>query len=73
MLAGFQVNLNLGRPITRMSNLEDSQSKRDCIVAQVMQPDIYTNLRIYLEAYKNQNNLRGCQVSAISFKFLKNQ
>ena len=80
MLAGFQVNLNLGQldqnndcPITRTSNLEESKSKRDCIIAQVMQPDIYSNLRICLEAYKNHNNLRGGQVSAISFKFLKIQ
>ena len=80
MLAGFQVNLNLqqldqnnDRPITRMSNLEESQSKRDRIIAQVLQPDIYNNLRICLEAYKNHNNLRSGQVSAISFKFLKVQ
>ena len=78
MLAGFQVNLNLQQldqnndcPITRMSNLEESQSKRDRIIAQVLHPNIYNNLRICLEAYKNHNNLRGGQVSAISFKFLK--
>ena len=66
MLTGFQVNLNLGqldqnndRPITRTSNLEESQSKRDRIIAQVMQPDIYKYLRICLEAYKNHNNLRS--------------
>ena len=80
MWAGFQVNLNLGqldqnndRPIIRTSNLEDCQLKRDRIIPQVMQSNIYSNLRICLEAYKNQNNLRGDQVSAISFKFLKNQ
>ena len=77
MLARFQVNLNLGqlddRSITRTSNLEESQSKTDRIIAQVMQPDIYSNLRICLEAYKNHNNLRSGQVSAISFKFLKMQ
>ena len=80
MLVGFQVNLNLeqldqnnDRPITRTSNLEESQSKRDRIIAQVMQPDIYSNLRICLKAYKNHNNLRGGHISAISFKFLKIQ
>ena len=78
MLGGFQVNLNLrqlnqnnDRPITRTSNLEEFQSKKDCIIAQVMQLDIYSNLRICLEAYKNQKNLYVGKVSAISFKFLK--
>jgi len=70
ILAGFQTNikkelLDVGIASTSHLNFGNSQSKKERIMARVLQPDILANLKLSLETYMNRNDLTEGQVGTI--------
>jgi len=70
ILASFQTNikkelLDVNVASTSHLNLENSQSKKEGIIAKFLQLDILANLKLSLQTYMNQNNLTGRQVCTI--------
>jgi len=67
ILADFQVNmkvelLDLDIDTARQVYLGNGQSKKEHIMARVLQANVFTKLKLSLEMYMNQNNLTGVQV-----------
>lgn len=69
-MAGFQLNLkmellDLDIRNTIYPNLESAHSKKERILARILQQDILSKLKPSLDKYMNQNNMTGGQVSKI--------